>query len=476
MTGLVEKAWTAIARHAMLPAQGPVVLGVSGGPDSLALMHVVEGVCRRFHAGTLAVHVGHLHHGMRGTAADEDADFVRAQCDALGFSFTVEHADVPSLARARRVGEEVAGRRARYAFLARLAARLGASRILLGHHADDQAETVLMRLMRGAGPRGMGGIPCIRAIEGNEDILVARPLLDCTRAEIEEFLAERGLAGRLDSTNLSDRYLRNRIRQHRLPAFDREWGGRAREDLCRFAAACQRFDAAARIRCDRLLVTLNASLQPGWVEIPLNELRAVPAGLRAEFFRHALARAGLERRMLDQEHLARLGGFAAGDKKSLSLPGGIVAEFSCGLLCLYAPEDWGGAEFETDVRIPGRTLLPPLGAVIEAKVFSNRPDMLEKKIARDDSDEAVLDHDRLSLPLRARFRRAGDRMQPLGAPGTRKLKDLFNDLRVPRSKRDRVPVVVDASDRIIWLAGHRIAQYAAIGEKTQTVLRLRLER
>ena len=475
MADLVEKAWSTIQRHGMLPAQGAVVLGVSGGPDSLALMHVVDAVCRRFHAGTLAVHVGHLHHGMRGAAADADAAFVRAQCKALNCSCTVEEADVPALAKARGVGEEVAGRDARHGFLECLAVQEGASRILLGHHADDQAETVLMRLMRGAGPRGMGGVPPIRAVEGHPDILIARPLLDCTRAEIEAFLKERGLSGRLDSTNLSERYLRNRIRYRRLPVFEREWRGAAREDLCRFAAACRRLDRLARFQSERLLAALDVSVQPGWVEVPAEKLRAIPAGLRTEVFRHLLARAGLERQMLDSEHLAQLCDLPGKESGALSLPGGVMAEVSCGVLCLYAPSDWTGDRFETDVRIPGRTLLGPVGAVIEAKVLSNAPEVLEEKIERGDRDEAVLDYDRLTLPLRARFRREGDRVQLFGAPGTRKLKDIFNDLRVPRPKRDRVPLIVDANDAIVWLAGHRIAQNAAIGEDTRTVLRLRLE-
>jgi len=462
----LERVRETIRRHRMLPDTGAVVLGVSGGPDSLALLHALREL------GSWTLHVGHLHHGMRGAAADSDARFVEEQCRALAVPCAVARADVPGLARERGVGEEVAGRDARYAFLKELAEKVGAARIALGHHADDQAETVLMRLMRGAGPRGMGGIPYVRAVGAQPDLLVVRPLLDCGRAAIEAYLGERRLAGRLDSTNLSAKYLRNRVRTRFLPELEERWGKSLREDLRRMGSACQRLSRAADVLSDRLLAESSLVVMDVYAEAPLAALRLLPRVIHPDLLRMLLVRAGLSRRMIGREHYAQLAALCERARGGVALPGGVLAEVSCGALCLRAAEPWPGRDFETVLAVPGETLISPLRAAITAETFSCRPGLIESKRARHDPDEALLDMDRIALPLRLRFRREGDRFRPLGAPGARKLKDLFNDLRIPRPRRDRIPLVVDSLDRVLWLAGHRVADSAAVREGTRAVLRL----
>jgi tRNA(Ile)-lysidine synthase len=464
-----------IRRHEMLAVRGCVVLAVSGGPDSLALLHLMhEARLRSF--PRLALHVGHLHHGMRGAAADEDAQFVAAEAARLGVGCTIGRADVPALAVERRSGIEVAGREARYEFLTRLAKSLGAGEIAFGHQADDQAETVLMRVIRGAGPRGMGGIPYVRPVADAPGIRVIRPLLDCSRREIVRFLRRRGLRSRLDSTNLSRKYLRNRLRRLAIPEMKREWGASLTEELCSLAALAQRFQA----RSDAIRAALgsenSARVTAGYVETEADWLRRMPPTMLADQVQAWMKEAGLWRKMLSTKEYERIAAL-------LDRGGGSVALSGAALACLWrrlfilcrapaaAPVS---AEMEYSVRLdlPGHTRIEPLGGSIEAEILDGGKELIAGRRATREGFEEFLDLEKVELPLVARFPRAGDRMRALGAPGSRKLQDIFTDLHVPPPLRRRT-LVVTAADRPIWIVGRRIAEGVKLTDRTRRVLRLK---
>ena len=237
----------------MLSAGETVVTAVSGGPDSLALLHVLYALSKGEMRG-LRVIAAHLHHGMRGVEADADARFVRDEAARLGLECVIERADVPGVVRERGLSEEVAGRELRYAFLENVARQAGASAIATGHQADDQVETVLMRVRRGAGPRGASGIPCVRA-SAAPGVRIIRPLIACTRVEIERFILENGLHPRDDRTNRSMTYPRNVVRRMILPRLEEQWGGDARSDVLRFADLSRRLHGAARELCRKSSTT-----------------------------------------------------------------------------------------------------------------------------------------------------------------------------------------------------------------------------
>lgn len=470
---LFEKVAMTVGRHGMLSDGDGVVVAVSGGPDSLALLHILCEL-RDKHYPKLGLHAGHLHHGMRGAAADDDAEFVRAQCEQLGLPCSVEHADVPRLAREQRVGEEVAGREARYEFLTRLARSLGAGRIATGHHADDQAETILMRVMRGAGPRGMGGIPYTREIEGANDIRVVRPLLDCRRDEIETFLCDRGLQPRLDVTNLSTKYLRNRVRARMLPALDEAMGADLRRGLCAMAAEAQRLQARAWAIASDLEQVHRVRVIDRFVETEMEWLRAIPQSFRPELIRRWMRAAGMFRRALDRSHYERIGEVIDAGDGTVTLPGKVIACCSEGsfILCLAQDGDLGKG-FDVQLAVPGVTPVAPLGVRLEATILDAVGETLLASARRDNRYEEILDFERLELPLMARFPRPGDRIQPLGAPGRRKLQDILTDERVPRWRRSRV-LVVTMQDEPIWVVGVRLSHGVRVTERTRRGLRLRL--
>ena len=359
---IIAKFEATIRRHALLPERGCVVLAVSGGPDSLALLHLMREVRDRSRP-RLALHVGHLHHGMRGAAADEDARFVESEAARLGVACTIARADVPGLAAERRVGIEVAGREARYQFLTRLAKSLGAADIAFGHQADDQAETVLMRAIRGAGPRGMGGIPYVRAVADAPGIRIIRPLLDCSRREVVRFLRRRGLRSRLDSTNLSRKYLRNRLRRIAIPEMKREWGARLTADLCSLAALAQRFQA----RSDAIRAALQSGhsvrVTNGYVETEAAWLRRMPPAMLPDQVRAWMKEAGLWRKMLSAKEYERISALLDRGRGRVALSGAALACVWRGLFILCpAPAAGGSKEMEYRVRldVPGRTRIEAL--------------------------------------------------------------------------------------------------------------------
>lgn len=473
---ILERVKGTMRRHGMPAESEGMVLGVSGGPDSLALLHLMAELCDRGFSDVAALHVGHLHHGIRGADADADVGFVEAECARLDLPCSVRRVDVPRMAREQGMGEEAAGRAARYGFLTELAQSVGATRIALGHHADDQAETVVMRLMRGAGLRGMGGIPYTREAEGASDILIVRPLLDCTRVELEAYLRRKNIRARLDVTNLSSRYLRNRVRARLLPALEQAWGRTLRQDLCALAAAAQRLHAQAARLSHQLLGAGSARIEKGYVELDAAWLRGISRSLRYEFVRAVLERAGLWRRMLSSRHYDRLSALVEAENGAVSLPGEIVAVASHGRVIFHsAGDDSLETGFRSMLVVPGVTPIPPIRGVVSAEILENRPDLLAGKRRRDDPCEALLDMDRLAFPLTVRFRRPGDHMRPLGATGERKLQDIFTDLKLPRWRRGRIPVVT-MHGRPIWVAGYRIAEEVKLGKGTRRVLRLRFRR
>ncbi len=457
----MNKVRCTLRRYSMLPERGGLLLAVSGGPDSLALLHAMARL-RDAEYPAMALHAAHLHHGMRGDEADADCQFVATEAARLGVGFLTHRTDVPELARQRGIGVEQAGREARYEFLLESARRLGAERVAFGHQADDQAETVLMRARRGTGPRGAVGIPYVR---NAGEALIVRPLLDCTRAEIEAFLAESGLRGRLDATNLSADYLRNRMRSRVLPALRREWGGSLQLQLCALASAAQRFRAQAERLCAPYR-PLGRVSEEG-VEMDVRALGPLRDSIFPELLRGWLEEAGIWSRTLSRRDYARLARLLAPDisEGAAELPGGLTARRYREMLLVRGPQE----EFPvTTLSETGPTDLGRWGRM-EAERVAGGLELLARRVS---ALEEFMDADRVTGKLQIRAPRPGDRMRPLGAPGNRKLQDILTDLHIPAWRRKRLPVLT-AGGEPIWIVGVRIADEVRLTERTTRVLHLR---
>jgi tRNA(Ile)-lysidine synthetase-like protein len=475
----------------LLAQGGVVVVGVSGGPDSLCLLHVL---LRLRDAYDLRLHVAHLHHGARGADADADAEFVAALAAEWGLPVTVERQDVPALAREHRLAFEEAARRVRYAFLARVACESGASAIAVAHNADDQAETVLMHLLRGAGPAGLRGMLPVTPITDYRllepfgaqqvaDVRIIRPLLEVPRADIEHYCADHGLSPRFDRSNLDTTYFRNRLRHELLPLLEAHHPN-VRARLCHTAAV---------IAADyELLVHLQ---EQAWADVARevgetaivfdrSAWRTLPVALQRAILRRAVY--GLRRSLRDVDFVhvedARRVGLGGETGAQATLPGGLALVVGYSTLTVGEAGDAGPPPDEPllwrddplPVKVPGATELPDSPWVLQAEVMASWN--VQQIAANADPWVAYLDVDALANPLALRPRRRGDRFRPQGMEGHHvRLSDFIINQRVPRAWRDRVPLLM-AGDEIVWVCGLRVGEGSAVGAETRQVVRLWFER
>lgn len=492
MGGLEERVKETIARYRMLSRGDKVVVGVSGGPDSLALTHLLWRVQKEY---GMALHLAHLNHMFRGAESEADSRFVASFAARLGLPCTVEEVDVPAYIAAHGLSAEAGAREVRYAFFERVAAAVGAEKIALGHHADDQVETVLLRILRGTGMRGLGGMAPVR------DGRYIRPLIGVRRAEIEAYCREHDLQPRLDSTNLSPAYLRNRIRRELLPFLRARYNPAVDASLLQIAEIVRAEDdymaGEARKQLDRLrrdpdvLRSIrNGQAQGVALVIDIAGLADQPVALQRRIIRQAFdegrrgREAGLE--LVHVEAVRRLA-LEGRTGEMATLPGGMVAAREYGYLYLGArrgfpeaaergktlsPEAVGGA---WPIRIPGRTEIPGLGLVVEALVAPAPGDGALPPFGEGiDREWVAVDRQKVGDQVWVRYRRPGERFWPLGAAGARKLKDFFIDAKVPRQVRDRVPIIAagPGAEQIVWVTGLRIDERVKITVETREVLRL----
>ena len=298
MSGVRRAVRRAIEEHRLLVHGDRVVVGVSGGPDSLCLLHVL---CRLAGEYDVSLHVAHLHHGLRGDEADADAECVRALAADWGLPCTLEHANIPSLAQQQRLAVEEVARRARYAFLGRVARDQEARVIAVGHHADDQAETVLMHWLRGAGLAGLRGmLPSIRLSDyrlldqdGIEhpmpDLRLVRPLLDVTRAQIEAYCKVHGLQPRFDRSNLDTTYFRNWLRHEVIPLLRRH-NPNVQAVIRRSARVIRDEYALLRDLLEETWLALAIEESDTWIAFDLVGWRALPVALQRSTLREAVHR------------------------------------------------------------------------------------------------------------------------------------------------------------------------------------------
>ncbi len=448
------------------PLEG-VVVAVSGGADSMALLHGLHAVAAR---EGLRLTVAHLHHGLRGAAADRDARFVRAAARALGLPCVVGRADVAAQARAAGLSIEMAARRARYAFLVRTARRVARGRpvaIATAHTVDDQAETVLLRLARGAGLRGLAGIPPERWEAG---VRVIRPLLHVRRAALRRGLRTGGHAWCEDETNRDPGPQRNRVRLELLPALARALNPRVTEALARTAALLRDDEAWLETLTDSLLPTLLDPPPAGGEAPPpaiiVSALAAVPVAARRRVVRRWLAMSGVVPERLDAitvEAVLRLAGPRprGGGVRSSQLPGGGSVRRQGDRLEWWSPASATprppAPPAPAVLKTPGVTLLPDWGLRVTIaptdRVLRVRPPGLGVLPAAVTLAARRLGRRRLRL----RAWQPGDRLAPLGMTGHQKLQDLFVNAKIPRDARARIPLLV-CGPEIVWIPGHRLAR------------------
>jgi tRNA(Ile)-lysidine synthase len=468
---LLEEARHNVIAHHMLAAGETAVIAVSGGPDSLCLLHVLR--CLHDELG-VRLHVAHLNHGLRGEDSDADADFVRQTAAEWGIAATVERADVRMHQKAHGLSLEAAARQVRYAFLERVAGQVGAAAIAVAHTADDQVETVLMHLLRGAGMTGLRGmLPVQRRADG---LRLVRPLLTVSRRDIEAYCASEGLHPRLDRSNLDDRLWRNRLRLRIIPYLETQ-SPRLRETLLRTALILAADDEYLTEHVQALLPGI-VRFHDGAATINLTAWRSLAAAVQRRVVREAWRWVAGNSDDLTWAHVEQVRGLAERARVGccISLPAETRACCAGDELTLVAADallgDPGSPHLTVErlpLSVPGVTPLPggpwQLVTTIEPAVGAGMDE--RAKLCED------FDADVVGAELELRRWRAGDRMQPLGMQGSRKLHDIMTDAHIEKQQRRTTPLLI-SGQTILWLVGVRRSDWGKVTAHTQRVLRVAL--
>jgi tRNA(Ile)-lysidine synthase len=469
---LYKKVLDYIRAGKMVSRGERLVVAVSGGPDSVCLLYILVELRREL---GVALHVAHLDHQIRGKESADDAIYVAGLARRLGLPATIEARDVKAYRKDNRLSLEEAAREVRYSFLAQVAGTVGAAKVAVGHTADDHIETVLMHLLRGSGTRGLRGLlPVSPWPSGSGDLTVVRPLLALRREETAAYCRRRHLRPRTDTSNLSPRHFRNRVRRYLLPEL-RKYNPQIDEALLRTAAiASDDLDFIDK-EVDRLWDRF-VRIEKGAIVIEKKGFIALPPSLQRYLLRRAVASALGSLKDIEAEHIEEI-------LDALEKPAGTVIglPFGLGLTIEYdryvLTKDslsicpFPVLEKEIELNIPGKTRF--LGWDVTAAVLYPS----EVKVAETEIDafSAYFDFDFTGDRLSVRSRRAGDRFRPLGMDGVKKLNRFMIDARIPQSWRGRVPVVVSPR-QIIWVVGYRIDERSKVTDATLKVLRLEFRR
>ncbi|MGQ9779762.1 MAG: tRNA lysidine(34) synthetase TilS [Bacillota bacterium] len=446
-----------IEENHLLSPGDRVGVAVSGGVDSVCLLHLL----RELEDYRLDLLVFHIDHGLR-PESPEEAAFVQELAGRLGLPFFLGRPAVRAYARLHRLSLEMAARELRYAELRRMAHEAGAVRVALGHHRDDQVETVLLRLVRGTGLEGLAGIPPVR--EGG---LFVRPLLPITRAELRQYAEENGLGWVEDTSNRDTTIFRNRVRHLLLPYLRQEFNPRVDRALLDLAALARETLACLEEKLARRWPELGVEPVPGGLVWSFPAFAVLPPALARLAFRRLFAQVGGDPGRLSFAATERVWRFVQGTGgPRLSIPGGLLLERRHDLLFLGRRRPLPSL-IPQELPVPGSLALPDGRRLIAAWWTGNLPAWTDVG-----KDEAFLDADAIVWPLWVRSRRPGDRFYPLGLGGSKKVKEFLIEAKVAREEREAVPVVVDGLNRIVWLAGLRPDERFRIRDDTQRVLHL----
>ena len=459
-----------IRRHKLLEGARTVIVGLSGGPDSVCLLDLLAWMAERGDLGA-KLHAAHLNHGLRGAESDEDERFARDFAESRNVPITIEKKDVAA-ARAGKGGslEEVA-RRERYGFLALVANDVGAEAVAVGHNADDQVETVLHRLIRGTGLKGLRGIPLARLIGDGSAVRLVRPLLRTRRSDILDHLQERGLSFREDSSNRDVGFTRNRIRHELLPLIESGYNPAFGESLLRLSrAAADAYELLLEVAHTGATDCLSGSV------IDISQFGLVHGAARPLVIDAAVAAAADDPPQFDAVHYDAIIELALdGEPGSrLDLPGGIAATRSRSAVEFARTQQREPVpRVEVPLQVPGETFAA--GVAVTTTLVDRSGLDLDAFLGAKTRYDEVLDFDAVVRPFVLRSRRAGDKFRPLGAAGRKKVGDFLTDSRVPADERDRVLIVADGEGPV-WVVGHRIADRAKVTPETKRVMKLSVQK
>ena len=451
-----------IDRHGLLEKEDRLIVGVSAGVDSMVLLHLLNAYRKTFH---LSLIVAHVNHGLRPEESEKEAELVREESVRLGLPFEYGQFNVKEFQKLGGLSPQDAARRIRFHFFYDLLRRHHARKIALGHNAEDQVETILLRLMRGSGLQGLKGILPIR------EETVIRPLLETRRAEIESFALEKKIPFLSDSSNLKQDYLRNRIRLSLIPRIEAEYQPNFKEVLLRTSSILREENDYLEKGAEEAFEKL-VRREEGDFLFKFPEYRSLHRAIQRRVIKKILGKIDEPEMVIEEKEPSDLQKIDEALRSSspsflLELGGGMRVEKRYDTVLLGKGEVRPFPPFEQELLSPGRTRIDEIGKEVIIEEIS--PDGLNDYQV--DLDTALVDYERVRFPLTVRNFRPGDRFCPLGVKGSQKLKDFFIDHKVTKFERPKIPLLI-SGEMITWVVGYRIDERVKVTEKTKKILKL----
>ena len=481
---MLQKAKKTIEKYNMLSSGDRVGIGVSGGPDSVALLHLMARVAKSY--GLLLVII-HLNHGLRGKESDREEEFVQELGESMKISVESTKVDIPLIQEKEKGSLENICRRERYKYFTQVANKLNISKIVLGHNLNDQAETIVMKFLRGSGLEGLKGILPVR------DAIYIRPLIEVTRDEILLFLESEGIKYITDSSNTNNTYLRNRIRNILIPELKNGYNPRFVENISHTSNIIRMENEFINNSVDRILSNWNVNFKEKKVNIEIPKFKKLHPALQSRIiktllenfshtktgigFRHVesvidLIEDGRPNGLLDlpsgvkirreYSNLIILGGKESDAETSESLQ---ITEKNKGR---YEDDKWEANDYYYTVEIPGRVNIKEIGMVIGFDIIDDKSRLDFKS-----DDTVFMDYETVSFPVVIRNIRPGDKIQPLGIKGRKKVSSIFIDEKVPMIQRKKIPLLVDQKS-VLWISGMKLSNRVKITDGTEKILRAKI--
>jgi len=453
-----DKFIETVKEYKMFEPGDLVLVAVSGGADSTALLNLLTA--HREELG-ISIQVAHLNHMLRKGDAELDVKFVEGMAQSLKLPVMVEAVDVAALAESEKMGIEEAARTARYDYFERAANKIGAAKIAVGHTADDNIETFLMRLLRGSGLKGLCGIPPKRGI-------IVRPLIKVWRREIEDYVGALKLVPRRDHTNYESKYMRNSVRLKLIPQL-KIYNLNIKEIILQTILLLTEDSLfLERLSAETLNGVIISQVKRG-IRIDISKLMSLQLPIQGHLLRIAIEKVKGDLTQLSFTHVHDiLGKLGSTEKWELHLPAGIFIMGNRGelLICKEKPKIREVKPFKYLLPIPGEVEIAEANCVL-------RGDFVDEIEPGNNPRKAFIDYGVLGKDTIVRNKLPGDRFSPLGISGTKKLQDFFVDEKIPAEDRDSIPVV-ESGGKIIWIAGCRLDDRAKVTDKTKKIVRLEL--
>ncbi|MCF6158180.1 MAG: tRNA lysidine(34) synthetase TilS [wastewater metagenome] len=467
-----------INRYSLIKLHDSIVIGVSGGPDSVALLKILHTLNI---VKDLKLHliVAHLNHQLRGKDSSDDVRFVENLSRDLSLPFFSKNVNIQVLSDQTKSSIEETARRERYKFFMELSLKHNAISVATGHNADDNVETLLHRIIRGTGLLGLGGIPIKRSLKEDPPIQLIRPLLFTWRREIIAYLEREQFHYRIDKSNYETGYFRNRIRIELIPLLENRFNPNIKNTLIQLCQILNANNEYLSSEAEKILTDCTIESTSDSYSIDVNFLRKQPKVLQHVVLQKILNTMNVPLKEITYKHYTRILNeiIKMGKGRYFQFPGRLYSWYEHRILYFRK-----GALFKpykplisgTSIRIPGVTPIYPLGQIV-SEIQDVRDFSLETFKKHKTEYEEAFDLQSIIMPLVVRSRKKGDTVSPLGMDGHKKLKDLFIDKKVPVNERDTIPVVA-MSDHPIWVIGVCIDRRVKINPNTKKIVKLTFQK